>query len=33
MNKQTEKLSEDLAYLKLVDINENFIDKIGRAHV
>lgn len=31
MNEQTEKLSEDLAYLKLVDINENFIDSANKA--
>lgn len=31
MTKQTEKLSEDLAYLKLVDINENFIDSANKA--
>jgi len=31
MTKQTEKLSEDLAYLKLVGIKENFIDSANKA--
>jgi len=31
MTKQTEKLSEDLGYLKLVDIKENFIDITNKA--